>query len=80
MNDVVRDADGREVGRITESPHGWQVLINYDRPDGTSQKLLTDPETGDSYFPQASAAKKVLDRHIAGLCVIQGELEKRGTE
>ena len=79
MDELIRDTDGRGVGRIRRSTPGWQVLIFYDRPDGTSEKLLPNPQTGDSYFSRPSAAKEMLARHIAGLCLIRDALEKHGT-
>ena len=75
MDDLVRGPDGRSVGHIKAVSNGWQVYIYF----GNSQKLLVDPETGKSDFPQLSTAAKVLARHIEVLRLVQGELEKRGT-
>ena len=78
MDELIRDTDGRGVGRIRRSSAGWDVLIFYDGPRGTSEKLLPNPQTGDGYFLRPSAAKEVLARHIAGLCLIRDALEKHG--
>ena len=79
MDELIRDTDGRGVGRIIwRPPDRWQVLIFYDRLGGTSEKLLPNTQTGDSYFSRPSAAKEMLARHIAGLCLIRDALEKHG--
>ena len=79
MDELIRDTDGRGVGRIRRSSAGWQVLISYDRLGGTSEKPLPNPQTIDCHFLRPSAAKEVLARHIEGLCLIRDALEKHGT-
>ena len=75
----IQDADGRLVGRLKHSHAGWQVEICYHLKSNHSiERPLTDPEIQDNlgYYPLLSDAKKALARHIAGLCLIQGYLDK----
>lgn len=71
------------VGRLKHSHAGWQVVICYhETSNHIKERPLNDPEyRGNAgYYPSLSDAKKALDRHIGGLCLIQGVLEKHDTK
>ena len=83
MEHLIQDAEGRLVGRLTRSHAGWEVLIYYYKASNHIKgRALKDPEVPDNagYYPSLSDAKKALDRHIRGLCLIHEYLEKHGTE
>ena len=79
----ITDANGRLVGHIKHSHAGWQVEICYHETSNHIKiRALKDPEVPGNagYYPSLSDAKKALARHIAGLRLIQGCLEKQGTK